>query len=53
LAGALQTYTIDARASDGSLIKVGFMGLAEEEWLGLLPEVPMDIIEYEDYVSCA
>ncbi|EGR29458.1 ser thr protein phosphatase family protein, putative [Ichthyophthirius multifiliis] len=33
-------------------IKVGFMGLAEEEWLNTITEIDISILQYEDFVSC-
>lgn len=29
------------------------MGLAEEEWLGLVTEIDPNILDYEDFVDCA
>ena len=34
-------------------MKVGIIGLAEEEWLGLITEIDLKIIGYEDFVICA
>ena len=53
LADAFQTYTREVRLTDGSFLRIGFIGLAEEEWLGLITETPFDSLEYEDYVHCA
>ncbi|CAD8112017.1 unnamed protein product [Paramecium sonneborni] len=33
--------------------KIGFLGLAEEEWLGQIVEIPQHLIAYEDYLHCA
>jgi len=34
-------------------IKIGVIGLAEEEWLGLITEIDQKYILYEDYIISA
>lgn len=34
-------------------VKVGFMGLAEQEWLGQINTVPSEWMEYRDYLQTA
>jgi 2',3'-cyclic-nucleotide 2'-phosphodiesterase (5'-nucleotidase family) len=34
LAGALSYYIKDVRLTNDEMLKIGFIGLAEEEWLG-------------------
>jgi 5'-nucleotidase len=53
LADALPHYIRDVPLTDGASLKIGFLGLAEEEWLGQITTVPEELIEYEDYVHCA
>ena len=34
-------------------IKVGFVGLAEEEWLDTIIEIDINTLRYEEFVECA
>ncbi len=52
LGGGLDKYTKEVQLLDGTKRKIGFIGLAEEEWLGLI-ELPDNIIVYENYTKCA
>ena len=47
LAGAAETHVVD---HDGA--RVGFVGLAEEEWITTLATVNEDQVRYEDFVAC-
>lgn len=33
--------------------KIGIMGIAEEEWLGVITTISPEVIEYEDFIECA
>ena len=34
-------------------IKVGLIGLAEEEWLDTIIEIDINTLKYEDFIDCA
>ena len=47
LAGAAETHVVDHHGA-----RVGFVGLAEEEWITTLATVNEDQVRYEDFVAC-
>ncbi|KAL4509211.1 hypothetical protein ABPG72_018142 [Tetrahymena utriculariae] len=42
-------YYIEERAG----VRIGIMGMAENDWLNTITEIDMSIVRYEDFVKCA
>ena len=51
--GELATWAIEEVMTEGGKLKIGFFGVAEEEWLGQLSSDITEKFIYRDYIETA